>query len=246
MRFGQRSADVSDSEGKYLRAFKKGDNLVRWLEEINDWTRYYEHRKNNKGFPCTGDQQTCPGCSSPDEDVQDGRKKYATYVWFVKMNKVLPVKVPSSLRDRMVTRAERNDGTVLNRDFVVIRSGSMLDTEYDVDKDEAYDVDIKAKLKESPFTVQEALEAAYRDVWGSLPDEDAPQQDKNAKETVPPTEPASQRDQGKQEDATLTEADVWEMDVPALRNLCDKAGLRYEKNATKQDLVVKLLREFAA
>lgn len=248
MKFGQRSADAPDtSTGNYLRNFKKGENLVRWLEEIDDWTVFWEHYKNKKGFPCTGNQDTCPGCTHPDEDVAKASKKYATYARFVKADKVFPVRIPVTLRDRMVVRSERNNGSVLTRDYIVIKTGSGFDTEYDVDQDEKYEVETADLIGKSPCTVQEALADHYVEVWGELPDE--PSKDAGTKsnkaDDVPPTEPAAQKDKGEQVEE-VTEADIRAMDLDELRALCKRAGLRFVSDDTAEDLVEKLLREFGA
>ena len=173
MKFGQRKADAPEEpsgDGMYLRAFKDGDTKVRFLQETDDWIVFREHYLSGKSFPCTGERDSCPGCSHPDESVQKASRKYATNVWLPKNNVVLPFRIPISLAKSLFTRSEKNDGTITNRDYVIMRSGKGLDTEYDVDSDEKYSVDIPSLLAQG-MDIQDVLQTSYDEVWGDAPSE---------------------------------------------------------------------------
>ncbi len=249
MQFGKRAADAPDAgaSGNYLRNWKKGENLCRILQEIDDWTQYWEHYKGKKSFPCTEDRDTCPGCTHEDEEVQKASKKYATYAKLIKQDKVFAMRIPATLHDRFVVRAERNNGTVTNRDYVVIKTGTGFDTEYDVDQEDKYDVNVEVELKRAPCTVQEALQDSYVEVWGKLPDGSAPATPAPAvadPEDKPPSKPANQSASAEQQEEVLTESAIKAMELPQLQELCKRAGLRFVEDDTKDDLVEKLLRTF--
>lgn len=250
MQFGKRKADAPPrGTGNYLRRFPKGETKVRFIDEPDDWIEYWEHfTPDRKGFPCTEERDTCPGCTSSNEAVRKASRKYAANVHLVKTGQVLPHIIPVSLADRFSTRAERNDGTLLTRDYVVIRSGDGFDTEYDVDQEDKYEVDFKALRAKAEIDIQDCFREAFIDVWGDLnktgspsdiPDEHTPG------DADPPTEPAGQSasaaDQG---DVVLGEKQIRAMDKAQLRSVCDTAGLSYDPEDTASELVDKLLAAF--
>jgi hypothetical protein len=174
VRFTDKRGDISDAEqsnAEYLRSFKIGDTTVRFLEEMSDWERYREHYTvDGKMFPCIKSQGECPGCNSDNEKVSKNSRKYATNVYLVDSSRVLPFKIPISLAKKMEARADKNGGTITNRDYVVMRTGkTMMDTEYDVDTDEKYAIDTAEKLKEGA-DINALLEAAFREQWGDPED----------------------------------------------------------------------------
>lgn len=251
MRFGQRKADAPErGGGVYLRRFKKGETKLRFLEEPDEWIEFWEHfTPDKRGFPCTQDKETCPGCTSTNEDVARAGRKYAAYVYLPKMDKVLPFAMPVTLADSFERRYERNKdendrNTLTNRDYVVIRTGDGFETKYDVDQEDRYPVDLEALRKQIPYTIEECLEAAYEEVWGR--DEEAkPATAKGVEHTPgdpnPPTEPTGQ---GQAESEVLTEAKIRQMDKTELRALCDKGGVAWDEADTRSELIERLLEEF--
>jgi hypothetical protein len=57
------------------------------------------------------------------------------------IGEVKALKIPSPLANRLVARADRNGGTLLNRDYTIIRRGNGLDTEYDVESEDKAPID---------------------------------------------------------------------------------------------------------
>jgi len=257
MQFGTRKADVPEGNGNYLRNFRKGETLVRFLTEVDDWTQFHEHfNTNGRSFPCTGDRDTCPGCTSSNEKVSERKRRYGVLLKLVKQDKVVPYRVPMTLGDRMTARSERNGGTILSRDFVVLKSGSGMDTEYDVDQEDKYPVDIKEEIAKAQCTVQEALAAAFEE---NAPGQDTgkkpvkaerePERVPLAKDTAkdygnPPSEPQPQKDAEAEESVDLTEAQVRDMSKSELRELCAKAGVTFDDEDTRGELADRLIASF--
>jgi hypothetical protein len=256
MQFGQRRGDVNevDSEGKYLRNFKKGEVKVRFLEETDDWTRFYEHYKGGKSFPCTQDTLTCPGCMDDDDDVSRRSRKYGTNLWLVDVDKVIPFRIPVSLATLMDNRADRNGGSILTRDYVIMRTGKGLDTVYDADSDERYDVDTD-KLLLQGIDINEILQASYDEVWGEPVE---PKKDRFAKEEEPEAKPVRKRaakaevkeepaevfpSEADEADLVIDEDALYDMNLSDLVDLADKVGVEFSEDASKRDLIRLLLSE---
>lgn len=255
MEFGTPKKDAPErGAGKYLRRFKPGENRVRFLEDTDDWLEFWEHRIGRNAFPCTGDKQTCPGCTHEDEKVYKASQRYGTYVYLPQNKAVLPFAVPRTVCDKMEIRAARNDGTITSRDYVIIRTGEGIGTEYDVDNEEKYDLDLKALLKEGreKLTVQECLQESWNEVWGNNGEGAATatriaatEDREKAQNDDPPSDAAAQNDSGTPPDTTLTEAEVRAMEKPALRDLCKRAEVAYDDDDTKTELIEKLFAKVA-
>jgi len=165
MQFGTPAKDVVESSGNYLRSFGAGDTKVRFYEDIPEWIAYWEHFLGKKSFPCTGDRNSCPGCVHEDEKVRKASRRYAANVLLVDRGVVLPFKLPSTVKKRCEARAARNDGSITTRDYTVIKTGQNLDTEYDVEQEEKYEVDWD-KYEESLSDLQDILRESFEEVWG--------------------------------------------------------------------------------
>jgi hypothetical protein len=260
MQFGTRKADAPEQSGNYLRNFQKGETLVRFTQEVDDWWLFYEHYNSaGRSFPCTEDRNTCPGCTSHDEKVSDRKRKYASQLLLVKKGVVLPYRLPVTLADRMTVRSERNGGTILNRDYVVLKSGTGFDTEYDVDQEDKYPVDLDELKKKVTIDIQVALQDSFKE---NSPEgvSKAPRADRSSikseeetgrvktsspgEDDVPPTEPQGQSDEAAGDDVDLTEAQVRRMDKASLHALCDKAGISYDEEDTRSELADKLIAKF--
>lgn len=239
MVFGTRKADAPErGNGIYLRRFKKGETRVRFLYETDDWTEYWEHfTPDKKSFPCTEDRTTCPGCTSDNENVAKASRKYATQVLMVKTNQVVPFVIPVSLADALGRRAERNEGKITTRDYAIMRSGDGFDTEYDVDQEAAYPVDLDELRAKISVEIQDCFRESYNAVWGT----DA----KPAAQTAETAQPDSADTAASAAtDTVLTEAKIRAMERSGLRDLCDQHSLAYDSTDTKSELVEKLLASF--
>lgn len=144
---------------------KNGSMNVRFIEEPENWINYVEHYDTvlRKSFPCNG-EQGCPGCQG------DARKssRYLANAVDVDNDRVIPLQMPKDLANRLVVRYERN-GTLIDRDFELSRSGDGLDTVYDLDAGPA---DRKKIDKYQPLDLMKVLTDAFDEVFGSNADED--------------------------------------------------------------------------
>lgn len=257
MQFGQRKAEappLMEGSGNYLRAFKDGDTIVRFIEETDDWIVFREHyTTDRKSFPCTEDRDTCPGCTSDNESVQRATRKYATNVWLPKVDQVLPFRIPMSLAKRVFSRAERNEGIITNRDYVIMRSGKGMDTEYDIEADDKYTVDLK-DLRSKGMDVQEILAESYNDIWGVKEDSaitkkaDKPRRERKVyvedldDEDEVPTEPAASADEDDAAGPVVIDEDaLYEMTLVDLKDLATRAGVDVPENGKKSDVIRALI-----
>lgn len=241
--FGVKSKDVvpSTGNGNYLRRFKNGETLVRFIDEIDEWEEFYEHFTPDKqGFPCTRDRATCPGCQSDNPNVSKASRRWATYVFLVKAGTVLPYALPNTLKEFMEERRDKNDGTVTNRDYAVVRSGEgMQDTKYYADQEDKYPMDLPALHKQITLTIQTCYQDSYDAVWGPPTGAEAREA---AQSDVPPTKPATSS-VGEPDDGELTESSIRKMNRLELRLLCTKGGVAFDTDDTKNELIDKLLAE---
>lgn len=166
MSFGTRTKDVKDTpQGTYLRSFRPGETTVRFCEEVQEWITFWEHfNSDNKSYPCTGDRSACPGCNSADAKEQKASRRFASTIRTPEGD-FQAVRIPASVQKKMVTRSERNNGTILNRDYVIIREGQGLDTEYDVEADRTYEVAAK-DLANGLVDIETILQSSWDEVWG--------------------------------------------------------------------------------
>ena len=112
--------------GQYLKRIPADDALtVRFLTEPTEWVTFYEHYDAVKKFyPCTDD---CSGCT-------EGEKPSARYLanaLDVSETKVVPLVMPKTVAASLLKKYDKY-ATLLDRDYELSRSGTGLETEYDV------------------------------------------------------------------------------------------------------------------
>ena len=256
MKFGVRkeeAPDVGGGDGLYLRGFKDGDTTVRFLEEVNDWIEFREHyTADRRSFPCTR-QDDCPGCTSDDDKVKESVRKYAVNLQVVRSSNsyVAPHRIPVGIMKKMETRSERNEGTILNRDYIIMRSGKNFDTEYDVEADDKYDVNIKA-LRKDATDIEEVFSSMYEENapgqqkssrFEKDDDEVVPRSARKAKvvqEEFPSESDVADDDDDADEDLVIDEDELFDMTIPQLKALAAKAKIDVPAGA-KKSVIIKLL-----
>lgn len=124
----------------------------RILQEPNEWAQAYGHY-NPKFEWCVGAEDGCEACAG------NVKKKE---LWLLnalerKTGAVVLLQIPFSLAQQLFKRFERY-GTVMDRDYELIREGSGLDTEYSADPMDRRRMDISRYL-EKLLDPDEAIEA---------------------------------------------------------------------------------------
>lgn len=173
MRFGKSYRDMEKdaSAGDYLRRFK-GETKVRFLQEIDEWKGYSEHYTDDgKSYPCPAqdykDRDKCPGCSSDSDKLQRRSRRAAANVLLVEQQIVLPFKIPITLADDLSRRADRKNEKITERDYTIIVTGTGLETKYEFDPEDAYDIDVSA-YAEQLYDIDGILESSYAEIWGDV------------------------------------------------------------------------------
>lgn len=133
----------SSGQGNFMKTVQDGKDLrVRFLQNPEDWYKFREHYSDEtKFFPCTQDD-TCPGCNSDSDKMRKSSRRYAASVIDIKEGKVVCLKMPVDLANRVTSKCDRNGGTLLDRDYTLIRTGRSLDTTYEVETEDKTDVDL--------------------------------------------------------------------------------------------------------
>lgn len=275
LQFGVKVADApdldpiaSDGGGRYINYFKDGVTTIRILEELGSWTKVWMHFNQSKKieYPCTGDRETCPGHNSEDQRESKASLRYIVNALDRNTGYVNLYKIPSSIEPDF-ERQSAKFGTLLDRDYEVIREKSERGTSYSIDRCDPDDLDISEHMQyvkdHGP-----ALQEAFIDVWGGLPGEEdytggevfglKPKKSKVAKvdkswseqgsgaaDDKPPfSQPDSER---VEQDQEYTEAQLRAMTAKEVRGIYENLGIKVPKKI-KDDtnaLVDKLINELA-
>ena len=194
MQFGRRAGSQVEQSvkrsvsGGSITNLRDGKDLrVHFLQDPEDWHEYFEHYSDEaKFFPCTGDRDTCPGCTSASEKTQSASKRYLANVLDVNQGRVIIIKMPVDLADRLLNKRARNGGTLLDRDWTLIRIGKGFDTKYDVETEDKVALDLAAyEKKDFEQALKEQFAGAFGEDYFSKPNGSAAPQ-----ERVPENDPA--------------------------------------------------------
>lgn len=241
--FGKKKSEIKESDGNYIRRFRDGETKVRFLQEPDDWWGYRQHYAGRRSYPCTEDYDTCPGCNSDTDAERRASRRYGTFVWLVNDDRVVPFELGAKLADRLIRRAERNDGTLLSRDYLVVRSGKDLATEYEVEQDERYPVDIAGLwARRGEFSIEDLLNKSYDEVHGDTQDKPKakPVEDKVPDSLKSKEEKAKPADN----DDEVDEATLRGMTRAQLKEIFEKAGFTgWDDDWTRGEIIDSLLAQ---
>ena len=254
MKFGVEKKNelaASTRPGDYIRNFKAGDTTIRFLSETDDFFGYREHYSpEGKSYPCLQDSPNCPGCNSEIESERRASRKYAANVLMPETGYVYVFKMPVTLVNRLVTRSERNGGTIIDRDYIISRSGKGLETEYDVDPGDRYVVDVDSygqHLKD----INKMLQQSFEEAWGPISDYDGSSKTKaeaKVEETkvddIPPSKKAVEKNNAAVVEV-IDEATVRDMDLSKLIKLSAEAGVDITNVETREQIIDVLLAELS-
>lgn len=254
MRFGTRKADAparSESSGTWIKYFKKGEKTVRFLEQMDDWTKYYEHFNQNKmrAYPCTGDRDMCPGCTSDNVKEQNASCRFLVNLLDIDTGYVDLWKVPVSIIEDLERYEDKDDGDITKRHYTVIQFQSEGKTKYSVDKEERDSTPV-SEYKDKFKDHEKALSDAYTEAWGQDPaDEESPVQEptKRPKSTERVTAKEEEPEEGdppfEDEGEEIDEASIQKLDAEELKNLFRRTGLRVPRTDDVEVLREKLVAQ---
>lgn len=193
MRFGTKVSEAPKStggKGTFIKYPKDGDNRLRCLEEIDDWTEYWEHfdKEKQRSYPCSGDRSTCKGCVEKDNDetgnVWGAQKKYLVNALDPDTGYVNLWKLPASTKDDFDRYSDR-DGGITKRDYTVIKyKGSDGKVKYSVDREERDNIDL-AQYAEKMKDHQVGLNEAWEEMFGPIDQQSQDPDDKPKLHAVP-------------------------------------------------------------
>lgn len=237
MRFGQkfdRERSTSSDNVDFIRAFKDGETTVRFLQELEDWTEYYEcYNEGTKRY------YPSPGKGSKYAGERASRR---FLVSCLVDGRVGLYKVPTTLMDRLIRRSDKN-GTITDRDYVIIREGKGLNTSYDIETGERAKIDLSA-FSDQMKSHSAALKDAFIEAWGQEAyDEVEDGEDKESRSSRserpakrtrseededddPPSKPQPEKESPAEDDEeVLSEEDIRSMSKRELIALAGRAGI---------------------
>lgn len=172
---------------------KEGRMKVRFLQEPEEWAGYLEVWDDtvNRGYPLPDGEQ-----APPDSRAS---QRYLVNAVDIENDKVIPLQMPKTLVKQLLSSYDIF-GTMLDRDYFLMKQGSGTDTTYSAAADGPSKINMK-KYAKSMHDLEAVLEAAYVAVNGALDDEDEeeavrkpkPRRAKAADEAKPSGKPAPRR-----------------------------------------------------
>lgn len=253
MKFGARRADAparGSSSGKFIKYFQKGDKTLRFLEEMDDWTEFYDHYSQSlrRSYPCTGNRSTCPGCNSDDERERKASLRLLVNALDPETGYVDLWKVPISLEDPMERFVEKF-GTITDRHYTVTQYKDSKGVSYGIDREEKDSTPVE-DYADKMTDHQDALLEAYNEAWGEdAADEESPVQEpsprkpKGSKDTEEDEPPFSKRAEEPEDEDVIDEEDLYDMDAQQLKDLFKSSGLTVPRTSDPEVLRERLLEE---
>lgn len=226
----EKSLAQSSGDSTWIRTIPaNGEITVRFMEEPIEWFEYYEHwgQSVKSYYACIGKDNDCPGCNSADEQSNRRSKRYLANAIDVEASRVIPLKLPVDLVNRLKTRWERYD-TIIDRDYTLSRTGQGLNTIYDLDPGEREKMDFDRFAKDK-FDYQAKLEEQWTDAWAEAP--------ATARTEVGGTEVDD--DDGEEEVITLESLE--KMSLLELHKLAAKHEIKIDEDAGKQDAIAAIV-----
>lgn len=182
MRFGKSAKEAAQEPvrggggGDFMRYIKDGDQTFRFMDEPDEWVRFWEHY-NPMGFsfPCN-DEDTCPGCVSDNEKMKKVSRRFAGHVLtsYNGQDYVNVLKVGSMVFDKLENRFARF-GTICDRDYTITRyktSGDRYD--FDVEGGMPNPVDFTTFQRKD---IEQMLADAWEESWGEGASTPTPRQE---------------------------------------------------------------------
>lgn len=235
MKIGKSAAEREKEVAEYgddvwVKGFPAGQTRVRIMQHTDDWVTYREHYAEGPGyFPCN-EEPDCVGCVSDAERTQQRSRKYA-FNALSEAGRMDIRKVGSRLFKTMKGREQRI-GTLLDRDYLFIRTGEKLDTLYDVEPGEKYSIESTEQLND----IYDALEAAYVKAQRAFSQETDDEPDHDATPAV--GKPASRAEAPKIGKA-VDPIDFGSMETTEIKKWLDERKVDYPARISRPKLIEK-------
>lgn len=218
-------------ETTWIRSLKANEDLtVRFLSEPDEWYSYKEHYdQTHYYYPCIGEESGCPGCQSDTRASQ----RWLANVLDVHQGRVVPLKLPLDLTNRLIARYERYGNTITDRDYTLHRMGSGLDTTYDVTAEQPSQLDVS---RYDALDLEKVLIDSYQDSFGKTPQEE--EDDVQHQREMFDEELDTSDDL---DDEFITEEEMLAMSREELKDLAVEFGVKVEAGMNKSDLVKAII-----
>lgn len=211
------SADGDGDGERWIKNFKDGETIIRFLEQMEDWTPYWEHYDAGIGekgayFPCTGNRRSCPGCTSEVERTSRASKRYLVNA---KVGDYVDLyKVPKTVADQMDARVAKDEGDATKREYSILRSGKAPQIDYDVDREERDPIDVE-QYRDKFQDHQEALQSLWKRAFGDLEPDSDDNQDTEQPAARPARQPRTARTERSKPDEPVVEPENQLGDPPS-------------------------------
>lgn len=193
MKFGDTASDYKEDQDAnadevWVRYFKDAETKFRFMpfearnrkgqmvQGCDAYPTEREHFHPKIGsFPCVKDKgATCHGCEDSNERVRNRSRKY--YFPAIDSEGLVRIfKMGPKLFQRFQAR-EARAGTLIDRDFFVLKTGSGLNTEYEIEPGEKYEIDFESDYGDQEVPdIPHILEGRYEamvDFYTKAPDVD--------------------------------------------------------------------------
>lgn len=226
---------------QYLKRVPADDSLtVRFLTEPTEWVTYFEHYDAvRKFYPCTDD---CPGCTEGDRPSA----RYLANALDVAETNVIPLVMPKTMAASVLKKYEKY-ATLLDRDYELSRSGTGMDTEYDVTPEAPSKMNI---ARFDLIDLMEILEGQLAMAENAESDDDedddedeAPKARTRKKATAAPKSKVADDDDEDEDEDEDDDSDVADDDDDDDADADDEEEIESSEYWTRDDLEGKSLRE---
>lgn len=162
---------------------KENSITVRFLDEPEDFFGLYEHWLSDGPVACTED---CEHCASDDPEERKRQFRYLANAYVVDDQKVVVLKLPKTLVELLMNFYKKYDGTLLDRDYDLSRTGSgQNDTRYFAAPDAPRSIKL-SRFDDKKFDLEEiAMSLANPEAADDDDDEDEPKKKKGKKKEDP-------------------------------------------------------------
>lgn len=223
--------------GDWIRTVPADDSIVvRFLSDPEEWIVYQEYWDQDA-------KTYVPVLEGEDPDARVSTRYLASVV-MVDEDRAVPLKMSKDLANRVFVRYDKY-GTLLDRDYELIRTGSGLDTEYDVEADAPSKFNLK---KFDEIDLMSYLEREWQQAHGEDDDDDDEDESPRRRQaSKPKPKPKRSRrrveeddDDEEDEDEIIDDDDDDDDDEPV-----DPTGDFPTTDVDYESLKIKELREFA-